>query len=187
MILIYGSASSGKSLVAEKVAVDAGKRLKAELIYMATMENSSDEAKLRIKHHSKMREGKGFSLIEEMYNPAEHVDTIKDRIVLIECMSNLVGNVLFKEFGDNPINDAQIKLLSKKIVDEIILVSDMAVETVIVSNDVFSDGIKYDSWTEGYLKLLASVNIKLAEKSSNVIQVVNGCLDIIKGDKFEYN
>ena len=60
MILVYGTASSGKSNIAENMAVDHSKKSDTSLVYIATMENKSDAAKERIKRHREQREGKGF-------------------------------------------------------------------------------------------------------------------------------
>lgn len=180
MILVYGTASSGKSNIAENMAVDHSKKSDTSLVYIATMENESDAAKERIKRHREQREGKGFYTIEEMYNLAVHDLSVLNKTVLIECMSNLCANIYYKEFGDAIVNDSNIKRATDYIVNGLVKLSKTASEVIIVSNDVFSDGRAYDKWTERYMKFLADVNSEIAKMSNEFYEVINGIPVLIK-------
>lgn len=180
MIMVIGQASSGKSMYAETLAIDIANKNKCEKLYLATMENETAAAKARIEKHRKMREGKGFLTIEEMYNIRAHEPSVEGKLVLLECMSNLCANVLYKKYGDVIVTDENIEEMSNCIFDDVGALANNAKELIIVSADVFSDGIKYDDWTEGYLKLLANVNKKIAHKCDGVYEVVaNVAMSII--------
>lgn len=185
MILVYGTASSGKSDVAENIAVKKYQNEKIndkslQLIYLATMETSSEASKKRISRHREKRFGKGFITVEEMYKPLSKEAEIKGNVVLLECLSNLCANVMYEKYGDDEISEVEINALSSDIAGELFALSEIAKKLVIVSNDIFSDGVKYDKWTDNYLKLLAGVNRLIADKCDEVIEVINGCEVYIK-------
>lgn len=185
MILVYGTASSGKSDVAENIAVKKYQNEKIndkslQLIYLATMETSSEASKQRINRHREKRYGKGFTTVEEMYKPLSKKTEIKGNVVLLECLSNLCANVMFKKYGDEDVSEIEINELSEDIARELVTLAEITKELIIVSNDIFSDGIKYDKWTDNYMKLLARVNRLIADKCDEVIEVINGCVVYIK-------
>lgn len=174
MILVYGTASSGKSNIAENMAVEIASKYERPLIYLATMESTSDAAKLRIRKHRAAREGKGFYTIEEPYRLITHVFSVREKVVLLECMSNYCANIYYGKCGDRPAEETEISEMTEEIVSHVMKLSASAGELIVVSNDIFRDGIIYDKWTESYQKLLAHVNERIAEESSRFIEVVNG-------------
>ncbi len=54
---------------------------------------------------------------------------------------------------------------------------------VIVTNNVFEDGIIYDDTTIEYIKAMGSINEKLADMADQVIEVVVGIPVIVKDEK----
>lgn len=182
MIVIYGTASSGKSKVAEDMAVKISTENNTELTYIATMESESDAAKARIKKHRAQREGKGFNTIEEPDRLRAHSLTVRGQTVLLECVSNFCANVYYKKFADKIANSDEIVSLSEYIVSQILSVSSNVFEIIIVTNDVFSDGRKYDPWTEAYIKILALVNEELMRKCDCFYEVTVGIPKCLKGN-----
>lgn len=176
MIIIYGTASSGKSNIAEDMAVDISKKRNFPLVYLATMEADTDAAKVRIKKHREQREGKGFYTIEEPYRLITHVLSVANKTVLLECVSNYCANVYFSQYKETVASDAAINEMADTIISQIIKLDDSAYELVVVTNDVFRDGILYDEWTESYMKLLARVNEGIARACNKFYEVVNGIL-----------
>ena len=109
IILIYGGSGSGKSEFAEDYvcATPFDNRF-----YLATMNATDRESKLRIKKHRNQRKGKGFITLEHPMDVDEaltEIDRIKapefftneslegGSIILLECMSNLVANEMFRD------------------------------------------------------------------------------------------
>jgi len=169
MILIIGGSGSGKSEYAEEraVAVNEG-----ELIYIATMQPFDLEGEQRIIKHREMRKDKNFKTVE-CYTHLEKTAIKKGQTVLLECMSNLVANEMFSESGRTK-NTAEIILCGinqlKKSADSLI----------IVTNNVFDDGILYDSETQKYLKTISEINKELAMQADQVIEVVHKIPIVIK-------
>ena len=181
MITVIGQATSGKSEAAESIAVYIAKEHNKQLIYFATMESESAASKERIKKHRNLRKDKGFITIEEQLNLKKHVGKVKDKVVLLECISNLCANYYYKVSGEKTANDEEISSMADEIFNDILSINDSAFELILVTNDMYRDGIIYDDWTESYLKLTAKVNEKSAAYSESFFEVTNGISTIIKG------
>ena len=108
-------------------------------------------------------------------------------------MSNLVANEMFppvdasgmqaaeaeKEALYDPENmkdydTAQISRVSKKVLKEVSILSENVAELVIVTNNVFEDGVCYDESTMNYIKAMGIVNRGLAAMAESVVEVVAG-------------
>ena len=173
--LITGGSASGKSSYAEQLAVSLDADIR---FYIATMRPWGEEGRLRVEKHRAMRAGKGFETIECYHHLAEvRLDAggplpgggyEKDRVVvLLECMSNLTANEQFEAGG----TDEEIM---ERILGGIRHLQKQAGHIIIVTNEVFSDGGKYDEETVRYLALLGQINRKLAAMAGRVTEVVYG-------------
>ena len=122
-----------------------------------------------------MRAGKGFETIER-YTELDELLIPKDCVVLLECMSNLVANEMFREGGFHPE-------VAEKITEGVKNLLSQAKHVVIVTNEIFSDGILYEEESEQYKKELGQINQKLAEMAEEVVEVVYGIPVWHKGGK----
>ena len=161
LVVVTGGSGSGKSAFAEETILSLGE---ARRIYIATMQAFDEESHRRIRRHRHMRAGKGFETIER-YTELDELLIPKDCVVLLECMSNLVANEMFREGGFHPE------------------VAEKAKHVVIVTNEIFSDGILYEEESEQYKKELGQINQKLAEMAEEVVEVVYGIPVWHKGGK----
>ena len=96
--LITGGSGSGKSEYAEQKLMEYASHSKRnkKRYYIATMIPFGKETEEKIARHRKLRAGKGFETIEcytDLKKAAEILQTKETGSVLLECMSNLVGNV----------------------------------------------------------------------------------------------
>lgn len=199
--LITGGSGSGKSAYAEKYIchVSNEKGFK-EKYYIATMQVFDDEGQRKIDRHRRLRAGKGFITIEQPRDIKDAVSKLQSenclktgRSALLECMSNLVANEMFppvdasdtkeagvkKEALDEPDNmrdyeNTLISLVSKKVLKEVSILSENVAELVIVTNNVFEDGVCYDESTMDYIKAMGIVNRGLAAMAESVVEVVAG-------------
>lgn len=179
MIVFYGKSSSGKSACAEKYAYDMSQSNNRRLIYMATMENSSDSAKKRIQRHRALRKDKGFDTIEEMYRVSNHIEQAKDTVILLECVSNLVANILYKRCGGEIPSDVDVTDVASEIYKDIIKLDESAYELIVVTNNVFAYPVN-DEWCTRYMRCLGLINKMLAEYSESFFEVTAGVLNVIK-------
>ena len=95
LVVVTGGSGSGKSAFAEDRVLSFGE---ARRIYIATMQAFDEESHRRIRRHRRMRAGKGFETIER-YTELDELILPKNCVVLLECMSNLVANEMFREDG----------------------------------------------------------------------------------------
>lgn len=163
MIVVTGGSGSGKSAYAEGQIQKFGE---ISRYYIATMENRDEESQKRVDRHRAMRADKHFMTVECPYDLQE-VKLEKKGAVLLECMSNLVANELFLKDGMADIDRA-----AEKIMQGVMQLRTQSAHLVIVTNEVFSDGLLYDEWTEQYLRCLGIVNQRLSDLADQVVEVV---------------
>lgn len=161
--LITGGSGSGKSAYAEKAVTEFGD---LNRIYIATMYPYDKESYKRIDRHRKMRAEKKFTTVE-CYTGLKNLNIPKGSCVLLECMSNLVANEMFQEEGakENTVTE---------VLEGIRNLNQQAEQLIIVTNEVFSDGIEYDPVTRTYQKYIGQINQKIAALAGNVTEVVYG-------------
>ena len=98
--------------------------------------------------------------------------------VLLECLSNLTANEMFCGRKKNDTTGKETFVIrhevAQKISDEIIRLSEHAEYLVVVTNEVFSDGLPYEGETPEYIRELGRVNRFLAQKADGVVEVVYG-------------
>ena len=66
------------------------------------------------------------------------------------------------------------------IIRDIKLLKEQTTHFVVVSNNVFEDGITYDETTTEYIHAMGMINHKLAVLADRVVEVVAGIPVIIK-------
>ena len=168
MVLVTGGSKCGKSSFAESIIL----KYSNHPIYLATMQPYGEEAQNAIERHRKMREGKGFQTIEK-FTDIDCISISNEDSILLECIGNLVANEMFR-------NDRIIES-TKKIIDNIIRLSNKCKLLVIVSNQVSNDGITYDISTQQYIKSICQINHALAQVSTYVFECVYGIPIQMKG------
>lgn len=199
--LITGGSGSGKSAYAEKYICHASneKGFK-EKYYIATMQVFDDEGQRKIDRHRRLRAGKGFITIEQPRDIQDAVSKLQSenclktgRSALLECMSNLVANEMFPPVDASDTKEAGVKKealdelenmrdydntlisrVSKKVLKDVSILSENVAELVIVTNNVFEDGVCYDESTMNYIKAMGIVNRGLAAMAESVVEVVAG-------------
>lgn len=171
-LVITGGSGSGKSAYAEQCVLDFGP---AERIYIATMYPFDEECDRRIRRHREMRRQKQFSTLE-CYTGLKEADIPEDSVVLLECMSNLTANEMYQEggAGGQTVEEilAGICYLLKRVR-----------HLVVVTNEIFSDGIDYDSETMRYQSYLGQINSEMGRMADQVTEVVYGIPITVKGER----
>ena len=163
LILVTGGSGSGKSAFAESVVM--GLKTRPNL-YIATMYPFDEECHRRIARHRLMRRDKGFETLE-CYTGLKDAKIPSSGTTLLECMSNLLANEQFELGGtDEEILD--------RIQQGIQNLKEQTEDLIIVTNEIFSDGCRYDAETVRYIRLLGNLNIRMAEEADAVTEVVYG-------------
>ena len=191
--LVTGGSGSGKSAYAESLLSSC----EGIRYYIATMQIYDAEGGKKVERHRKLRAGKGFLTIESPINvgkiqfacagkaeQAQYRQEVERKVqgssekksALLECMSNLTANEMFTKDGMKSEEE-----VVEKIVSEIQTLSQKLDNLVIVTNNVFEDGVIYDAGTMEYLKALGRINAALARLADRVAEVVVGIPVELKG------
>lgn len=172
MVLITGGSGSGKSAYAEEYITRLARNNRK--YYIATMQAFDAEAREKIERHRRQRCGKGFQTIEQPTDIDGVLEKMegfseKENTALLECISNLTANEMFS--GKTPQEGKAVK---EKIIREIELLNKGLKHLVIVTNNVFEDGMPYEEATMAYIRALGSINEALAVMADKVVEVVVG-------------
>ena len=168
--VVTGGSGSGKSAFAEKLTASLGE---GRRIYIATMMCFDEEGKKRISRHRAMRADKHFETLER-YTDLAGLEVPEDSILLLECMSNLTANEMFDESGAG-------ERTVEAVMEGICHLREKARHLVVVTNEIFSDGVEYDPETRKYQSYLGEVNCRMAEAAYGFYEVVYGIPLVRKG------
>lgn len=171
LILVSGGSASGKSEFAESLVTSSGLENR---IYLATMQVWDAESVRRVERHRQMRAGKGF---ETMECPTGLADVVLPPgcAVLLEDLSNLCANEYFSTGGMDGALD--------RVLSGIRRAAEQAELLVVVTNELFSDGMDYDPVTLDYLSVLGELNRRVAALAGQVYEVVCGIPVMWKGER----
>lgn len=112
---------------------------------------------------------------------------------MLECMSNLTANEMFSGSGNSGDNTGaysrgqadraqneeeqhptiDIRKVQDRIMKGIDALAEMAEHLVIVSINVFDEGVQqYDPWTGAYIQCLGELNQMLTERADEAVEVI---------------
>ena len=90
--------------------------------------------------------------------------------VLLEDVPNILANEMFEPGGD-----------ASRIQPALESWMETCAHLLIVTNDVFSDGVRYDALTMEYMRRLAELNAWIAARADSVTELVFSLPVAIKG------
>ena len=120
-----------------------------------------------------MRADKHFETLER-YTDLAGLEVPENSILLLECMSNLTANEMFDESGAG-------ERTVEAVMEGICHLREKARHLVVVTNEIFSDGVEYDPETRKYQSYLGEVNCRMAEAADGFYEVVYGIPLVRKG------
>ena len=170
LILVTGGSGSGKSAYAESRIMELKEAKQLPVYYLATMQvYGSDEEKI-VNRHLKLREGKGFKTLEQPQDIEYCSDVLpKGSIILLEDISNLVANEMFRE--EEIIDEDEVV---EKICRGVMKLYENTEDMVMVAGNVFEDGMDYSETTRSYIRAMARVNNFLASEADEAYESVAG-------------
>lgn len=172
IVFILGPNGSGKSAYAEKLAA----RLSTgTLVYIATMIPYGEEGQARVEKHRKQRESMGFITVEEPSH-VSGIPLLSDATMLLEDVSNLLGNALFD--GNRDRNE-------DSVFSDIITMCARCRNAVIVSIDGLAVRPEYDEETHDYINALNRLNGRISDFSDVVIMMHDRTPVFVKGNANE--
>lgn len=158
LLLISGGNGSGKSRYAENfIAGTAGPRY-----YIATMEPQTEENRQRIQKHIAQRAKLNFVTLEL---PAQvgTAPVTADSVVLLEDVSNLLGNTLFGVHGT--VKDAWQNILALQARCKLLV--------AVTISGLSAQG--YDGETAAYIDALNRLNQWLYDLADAAVTMKNNC------------
>ena len=175
-IFVSGGTRSGKSEWAEQMVLSLSPD--APRVYLATAQVTDEDMRRRVARHQAARSGRGFQPLERTRDLSGILPAIpSDAAVLLECLPNWLANEMFREDG----SVCEPPLLEEKIFQTALALKERCRHLLIVSDDIFSDGVAYDEMTESYHRLLGRLHVRLAGESDVAVECVAGLARWAKG------
>ncbi len=165
IILVSGASRSGKSLYAENRLSEFTSSNK---VYIAVSKIYDEEMMRRIQLHRQRRENKKFITLEK-YSDLAELNFPEKASVLIESLTVWTANEMFIDDGVRNFEE-----VCEKVYSDFLVLKSKCENIILVSDDVFSDGIIYDTLTEEYIRALAKLTCKIAAVADEVIEISAG-------------
>jgi len=164
--LVLGGAACGKSRFAETLCEASG----LSKVYVATSQVWDDETALKVKAHKKQR-GLGWITIEEPRDLASVLqDGTASDVVLVDCMTLWLTNVVLAEEAVEPAIEGMLRALAG-----------CAAPIVLVSNELGMGIVPENALARRFRNEHGRMNQKLAETADLVVHVVAGLPQVLKG------
>jgi adenosylcobinamide kinase / adenosylcobinamide-phosphate guanylyltransferase len=177
LTFILGGARSGKSSYAQSLAEESGK----SVTFIATAQALDDEMSARIQKH---RVGRpvNWDTLEIPSEVASHIQRIKSEVIILDCVTLLVSNLLMQFVQNDLVSEAPFKLALQKEVEELIAaMRGQKQDWMIISNEVGLGLVPPYQMGRVYRDLLGWANQRLAREADKVILMVAGIPMIVKG------
>jgi adenosyl cobinamide kinase/adenosyl cobinamide phosphate guanylyltransferase len=159
-VLILGGARSGKSAMAERLAVESG----GAVIFIATGEARDAEMEARIRRHREERPASWQTLEAPIDVLAAITSTSRGDFLVLDCLTLWVSNLLETGMDSGDINvvaAAVAKELSRR-------------RGVVVSNEVGLGIVPANELARAFRDALGSVNATFARAAERALLMVAG-------------
>ncbi len=166
IIFVVGGAASGKSAYAERLARASGK----PKTYIATLQAYDDEMRDKIAKHQRDRGDDWTTLEAPMDICVPLADADPDHIVLLDCVTLWLTNIMLAEKDIEKEVDGFLKALKSASSD-----------VVVVSNEVGMGIVPDNALSRRFRAAQGSLNQRLARVSDSVVTVIAGMPLALKG------
>ena len=175
--LILGGARSGKSSYAQKLAEESGK----SVTFLATAQALDEEMSARIQKH-KVERSADWQTLEVPLKIASHVKEIQSEVVILDCITLLLSNLVMEFVKDDLVEEAPFMQAVQKETEELLAgIRESKQDWLIVSNEVGLGLVPPYQMGRVYRDGLGWANQCLAREAEKVIFMVAGIPMIVKG------
>lgn len=166
LTFILGGAASGKSKIAENLVISTGR----PRVYLATAQAFDDEMRTKVAAHLAQR-GSDWTTIEEPVDVASRLtERDTDQIVLLDCVTLWLSNIILAERDEAADSAALMKALE-----------DAPCPVVVVSNEVGLGIVPDNALSRRFRGAQGQLNQALAAQAGLIVNVVAGLPQILKG------
>lgn len=174
--LVLGGARSGKSSYAQSLAEATGK----SVTFIATAQALDEEMSARIQKHRAARPS-AWETLEIPLEIAAHVQQVKSDVVILDCITLLVNNLLMRFVKDDLVDEAPfMQAIQKEITELVAAISEQKQTWMIISNEVGLGLVPAYQMGRVYRDVLGWANQRLAREADKVIFMVAGIPMVIK-------
>lgn len=174
--LILGGARSGKSSHAQRLAEATGK----SVTFIASAQALDEEMSARIQKHRRERPA-GWETLEIPLGVASHAEQIRSEVVILDCITLLVSNLLMQFVTDDLVDEAVFRQAVQKEIQELIrMLRARQQDWIIISNEVGLGLVPAYQMGRVYRDGLGWANQHLAREADQVIFMVAGIPTVIK-------
>jgi adenosylcobinamide kinase/adenosylcobinamide-phosphate guanylyltransferase len=175
--LILGGARSGKSFHARQLAEGSGR----SVTFLATAQALDDEMTTRIQRHRAERPVH-WETLEIPLGIAAHLERIQSEVVILDCVTLLITNLLMQFVRDDLVDEAPFMQAVQKEIDELLA----ALRTkdqhwIVISNEVGLGLVPPYQMGRVYRDGLGWANQRLAREAERVLFMVAGIPMVVKG------
>jgi len=174
MTLILGGARSGKSSFAENIARETGNAV----LFIATATAGDNEMAERIRQHQASRPA-GWQTLEIPYNLGNYLASPVAPVVIVDCITLLVSNMLMS-LPENTPEEVVLDKICTEINELIAAQGRLGGQWLIVSNEVGLGLVPPCPLGRVYRDALGWTNQALARAANRVILMVAGIPMVIK-------
>lgn len=174
--LILGGARSGKSSHAQLLAEGTGKAV----TFLATAQALDEEMSARIQKHRAERPA-NWETLEIPCGIASHVSEIKSEVVVLDCVTLLVSNLLMQFVKDDLVDEKPYMSAVQKEIEELIAaIHEHGQGWFIISNEVGLGLVPPYQMGRVYRDALGWANQRLAREADYVLFMVAGIPMVVK-------
>ena len=160
--MLLGGARSGKSDLAVKLATEWD----GPVLFAATAEASDDDMADRIGRHQAQRP-EHWGLVESpMLKGGEVADCDPSALVIVDCITLLVNNLIFNDRTDDQINE-HAKVMAHALVSR-------SAPTLVISNEVGLGVVPETELGRRYRDVLGRYNRHLASRAQTTLFIAAG-------------
>ena len=182
LTLITGGARSGKSTLALEIARDSAEEAKQTVSFIATMEPNDSEMIYRVNRHKEGRP-ETWQTIEEQIEIADVISECTSDVIIIDCISIWISNILFELLGDfnkitEEFDEKQLLAIDNSINTYLTKLSQSLINSnakvLCVTNEVGFGVIPSTPVGRIFRDYLGQANQHLARIATNTLLVVAG-------------
>jgi adenosyl cobinamide kinase/adenosyl cobinamide phosphate guanylyltransferase len=168
-VLLLGGARSGKSAMAERLALDSG----APVTFIATAEPGDDEMAVRIRRHRDQRPHSWRTVEAPLELLAAVRSASRSDFLVVDCLTLWVSNLLEKG-----VDSTEIQVAAENVAHEL-----SGRQGVAVTNEVGLGIVPANELARIFRDVLGTVNARFAASAGRAILMVAGrALELPRAD-----